>query len=89
MKTSATYAGHCTWPEFQQHLRSSRGVIVVCGSCEQHGHHLPLDTDNIIGEELALRIAEKTGGSMEYEAKDGVFTATVLLNVVLEDAEGH
>lgn len=61
MKHSGNYAGYCTSPEFGQHLRTSRGVIVVCGSCEQHGHHLPLDTDNIIGEELALRIAERTG----------------------------
>lgn len=61
MNLSGHYAGHCTWPEFQEHVRRSRGVIVLCGSCEQHGHHLPLDTDNIIGWELATRVAEKTG----------------------------
>lgn len=54
------YAGHYTAPEFQEKIRSARGVILSCGSCEQHGHHLPLDTDNIIGSELALRIAAKT-----------------------------
>lgn len=53
------YAGHYTSPEFKEKLKSVRGVIVFCGSCEQHGHHLPLDTDNIIGRELALRIAQK------------------------------
>ena len=61
MKHSGNYAGYCTHPGFAAHIKESKGVIVVCGSCEQHGHHLPLDTDNIIGEELALRIAEKTG----------------------------
>ena len=61
MSLLTNYAGHCTWPEFQENIRNSRGVIVVCGSCEQHGHHLPLDTDNIIGTEVALRIGEKTG----------------------------
>ena len=60
MIQSANYAGHYTWPEFQEKVRTGKGVIVVCGSCEQHGHHLPLDTDNIIGQEIALRIAEKT-----------------------------
>ena len=60
MNHSEHYAGNYTWPEFQENIRNSRGVILVCGSCEQHGHHLPLDTDNIIGFELALRIAEKT-----------------------------
>lgn len=61
MTHSGNYAGNCTSPEFAAHIKSSKGVILVCGSCEQHGHHLPLDTDNIIGQELALRIAEKTG----------------------------
>lgn len=60
MKHSGNYAGYCTWQEFDQKIKSGKGVILVCGSCEQHGHHLPLDTDNIIGMEIALRIAEKT-----------------------------
>lgn len=60
MKSKANYAGFYSAPEFQEKLQTLRGVIIVCGSCEQHGAHLPLDTDNIIGTELALRIAEKT-----------------------------
>ena len=54
------YAGHCTSMEFNAKMKQKRGVILVCGSCEQHGHHLPLDTDNIIGFETALRIAQNT-----------------------------
>lgn len=54
------YAGHMTAPEFREQIKAARGVIVLGGSCEQHGHHLPLDTDNIIGLELALKIAEQT-----------------------------
>ena len=61
MNESSYYAGHRTSPEFGSHLKESKGVIVLCGSCEQHGHHLPLDTDNIIGWELATRVARKTG----------------------------
>ena len=60
MEKHAFYAGHCTAPEFNDTIASNKGVILVCGSCEQHGYHMPLDTDNIIGFELALRIAEKT-----------------------------
>lgn len=52
------YAGHLTSLEFKESMKSARGVIVVFGSCEQHGHHLPLDTDNIIGFETALRVAK-------------------------------
>lgn len=61
MEPNKFYAGHYTSPEFNDKINTGKGVIITCGSCEQHGHHLPLDTDNIIGTELALRIAEKTG----------------------------
>ena len=47
-------------PEVKALLPKVEIAVVPVGSCEQHGHHLPLDTDNIIGFELALRIAEKT-----------------------------
>ena len=60
MEQNKHYAGHYTSPEFSEAIRTCKGVIITCGSCEQHGHHLPLDTDNIIGTEIALRIAEKT-----------------------------
>lgn len=60
MKKNGFYAGHYTAPEFNDTITSNKGVILVCGSCEQHGYHMPLDTDNIIGFELALRIAAKT-----------------------------
>ena len=60
MKTEKNYAGYVSAPEFQKKANELKGVILPCGSCEQHGPHLPLDTDNIISEELALRIAGKT-----------------------------
>lgn len=55
------YAGHYTSSEFNDKISSGKGVIITCGSCEQHGYHLPLDTDNILGFEIGSRIAEKTG----------------------------
>lgn len=46
--------GECTW----QDLRSVRPLLVVpVGSCEQHGPHLPLDTDTRIAVALAERLA--------------------------------
>lgn len=54
-----TYAGEYTSYEFAETLKKVKGVIIPVGSCEQHGRHLPLDTDNIIGTELARRIGEK------------------------------
>ena len=60
MERKKSYAGYYTSIEFKEKIEENRGVILICGSCEQHGHHLPLDTDNIIGMEIALRIAEET-----------------------------
>lgn len=60
MSLDKVYAGHYTSLEFNGKINTVKGVIITCGSCEQHGHHLPLDTDNIIGMEIALRIAAKT-----------------------------
>ena len=40
---------------------ASRGVTAVLlpfGSIEQHGHHMPLDTDCFIARELLIRVAE-------------------------------
>jgi len=34
-------------------------VLVPVGSVEQHGPHLPLDTDAVIAEEVAHRVAER------------------------------
>jgi creatinine amidohydrolase len=48
-----------TWPEVQAALDTGvDAVLVPFGSIEQHGHHLPLDTDCFIARALAERAAE-------------------------------
>ncbi len=48
----ALYLGEMTWPEL--YARSRRPLLAVpVGSCEQHGPHLPLDTDTRIATALA------------------------------------
>lgn len=39
-------------------------VLVPVGSIEQHGPHLPLDTDTVIAEAVAHRVAAKIPGSL-------------------------
>jgi creatinine amidohydrolase len=39
-----------TWPEVAEAARADRVVLVPVGTVEQHGPHLPLDTDNRIAE---------------------------------------
>jgi creatinine amidohydrolase len=49
-----------TWPEVRQEIEAGRDTIVVAfGAVEQHGHHLPLGTDSILGDELSRRLAER------------------------------
>lgn len=54
------YAGDLTSIEFKEIITQKTGVMVIFGSCEQHGYHMPLDTDNILGFELGKRIAKNT-----------------------------
>lgn len=54
------YAGTMNRVEFVERLKSTKAVIIPVGSCEQHGYHLPLDTDNLIGSALAEMAAKET-----------------------------
>lgn len=46
-----------TWPEYRDAIATGATVIVPVGSIEQHGYHLPLETDIVIATRLAERIA--------------------------------
>jgi creatinine amidohydrolase/Fe(II)-dependent formamide hydrolase-like protein len=47
-----------TWPEVEARLKEMDVAILPVGSIEQHGPHLPLDTDAFDAEYLARRIAD-------------------------------
>lgn len=48
---------YLTWPEINDAALANKVVLLPIGSTEQHGHHLPLDTDNF----LATRISMEAG----------------------------
>jgi creatinine amidohydrolase len=49
-----------SWPEIQGRFDAGRRTVVVAfGATEQHGPHLPLATDTLLGDELARRVAER------------------------------
>ena len=52
---SGPHLGELTWPEAAEHSRSV--LLVPLGATEQHGPHLPLDTDTCIIEAIAARVA--------------------------------
>jgi len=54
-----------TWQQVKQTMEQGyRRVIFALGSIEQHGPHLPLVTDTLIGDALAVRVAEKLGQTL-------------------------
>ncbi len=50
-----------SWPEFEAFAKKTNYAILPVGAIEQHGPHLPMGTDVIIGEYLAERLAIATG----------------------------
>lgn len=50
-------AATATWPEVAARVATGCIAILPFGAQEQHGHHLPLDTDTVMAEGLARRIA--------------------------------
>jgi creatinine amidohydrolase len=58
-----TLYGKFTWPEIRD-VDKDRVVILPVGAMEDHGPHLPLDTDNLIVSEIAKEVAEKIPGEV-------------------------
>jgi creatinine amidohydrolase/Fe(II)-dependent formamide hydrolase-like protein len=53
-----------TWPEVRAAIESGRTtVIAAAGSMEQHGPHLPLQTDTLLGTFLVEAIVERVPGA--------------------------
>ncbi|MGW0037644.1 mycofactocin biosynthesis peptidyl-dipeptidase MftE [Gordonia sp. NPDC003376] len=54
--------GTATWPEVETHKDAVADVtlLVPLGAVEQHGPHLPLDTDTRIAVAIATRAGERT-----------------------------
>ena len=54
----------CSWPQVQAALREGYDTVVITSaSVEQHGPHLPVLTDTLIGEVLGERIAGSLGNA--------------------------
>jgi creatinine amidohydrolase len=49
-----------TWPEVKAEIEGGRDTVVVAfGATEQHGLHMPLATDALIGDHFARELAER------------------------------
>jgi creatinine amidohydrolase len=51
-----------TWLEMREAIDRQPVVLVPFGTIEDHGPHLPINTDNLILEAICLQAAERAGG---------------------------
>ena len=52
-----------SWDEFERCIKDEGSVVFLpVGAVEQHGYHLPLGTDWMMGAYMARRVAENIGG---------------------------
>ena len=57
---TALYLDRMTWAEVKAEINNGRDTVVVpFGSTEQHGRHMPLGTDAVLGDEFGWRLAER------------------------------
>jgi len=54
-------AAELAWPRLHEMLAQGMPLILTVGSFEQHGPHLPVNTDTLIVGELAYRVAQRVG----------------------------
>jgi creatinine amidohydrolase/Fe(II)-dependent formamide hydrolase-like protein len=53
------------WPEVKQALQNGYDTVAFgVGATEQHGPHMPLACDSLIGEALAMAVAKKLGNTL-------------------------
>jgi creatinine amidohydrolase len=53
-----------TWPEVKEAVARNVVVLIPVGAIEDHGPHLPLNTDNVIIEAVCFETARRSGGSV-------------------------
>jgi len=64
METKSYLWQHHTWPELAEAVKRQPVVVIPIGSVEDHGHHLPLDTDNFVIWSICEEAARRAEGEM-------------------------
>jgi creatinine amidohydrolase len=59
MATPSGLMEEMTWPEVRDAVAANRPVVLPVGSTEQHGPHLPLNTDCLLPVAVALEAARR------------------------------
>ena len=57
---TALHLDRLTWLDIKEEIQNGRNTVVVpFGSTEQHGRHMPLGTDAVLGDEIGWGLAER------------------------------
>ena len=71
----------CTFPEVQEYLKTNKTILIPYGLSEQHGAHLPLDTDVRNAEYISSALAKKldclVAPTLNYTFSGGMFPGTI------------
>ena len=71
----------CTFPEVQEYLKTNKTILIPYGLSEQHGAHLPLDTDVRNAEYISSALAKKLdcliAPTLNYTFSGGMFPGTI------------
>ncbi len=65
-----------TMAEFKKHLKKTKTIIFPFGTVEEHGNHLPLNTDTLIVYEVLKRVVKKRKVFIAPPVYYGVCTTT-------------
>jgi len=67
---------YMTMPEFKESLEKTRTIIIPFGTVEEHGSHLPLNTDTLIVYEVMKRVVKRRNVFLAPPVYYGVCTTT-------------
>ena len=57
---TALHLDRMTWAEVKDEIKNGRDTVIVpFGSTEQHGRHMPLGTDAVLGDEFGWAVADR------------------------------
>ncbi|MEM3700770.1 MAG: creatininase family protein [Candidatus Bathyarchaeia archaeon] len=73
---SKVWFAELTMKEVEEAVKANKVIILPVGSVEEHGSHLPLCTDSLQPEYVAVEVAKKTGSLVAPPLNYGVCTVT-------------
>lgn len=68
------YFAEQSWPEIERFIKKKALIILPIGTIEEHGLHLPLNTDILIAEQIAKKVADTIGDKIPTLVMPGVWS---------------